>query len=62
MGGREGGGRVVQLLLSILLGGKNYAWRRDMQCVPLPFCIKHDNMVTVDNLIIRIDCPPLNNE
>ena len=29
---------------------------------PLPFCIKHDNMVTVDNLIIRIDCPPLNNE
>ena len=30
--------------------------------LPLPFCIKPDKLIVVDNLKLRIDCPPLNNE
>ena len=29
---------------------------------PLPFCIKLDKLIAVDNLNLRKDCPPLNNE
>ena len=28
--------------------------------LPLPFCIKPDKLIAVDNLNLRIDCPPLN--
>ena len=47
-GGGGGGGRTM------LEGGTIV--------LPLPFCIKPDKLIAVDNLNIRIDCPPLNNE
>ena len=53
-------GRLVQLLLSIILGGgKKSTWGRDIQCVP-PLLLHQT--ITMDNLIVRIDCPPLNHE
>ena len=30
--------------------------------LPLPFCIIPDKLIAVDNLNLRIDCLPLNNE
>ena len=30
--------------------------------LPLPLFIKSDKLIAVDNLNLRIDCPPLNNE
>ena len=46
-GGGGGGGRTM-------LGG------RYIHCAPSP--LKPDKLIAVDNLNIRIDCPPLNNE
>ena len=49
---RMGGGGGKELCLG---GGTSIV-------LPLPFCIKPDKLIAVDNLNLRIDCPPLNNE
>ena len=49
---RMGGGGGEELCLG---GGTSIV-------LPLPFCIKPDKLIAVDNLNLRIDCPPLNNE
>ena len=50
MGGGGGGGEEL-----CLGGGTSIV-------LPLPFCIKPDKLIAVDNLNLRIYCPPLNNE
>ena len=52
MGGGGGGGVGKELCLG---GGTSIV-------LPLPFCIKPDKLIALDNLNLRIDCPPLNNE
>ena len=57
-----GGGEVVKfLLLSILLGGggeRTMLGGGTSIVLPLPFCIKPDKLIAVDNLNLRIGCPP----
>ena len=30
--------------------------------LPLPFCIKPDKLIAVENINLRIGCPPFNNK
>ena len=65
MGKGELGNTKVSIVNSIRMGGVG-----EELCLgggtsialPLPFCIKPDKLIAVDNLNLRIDCPPLNNE
>ena len=42
-------------------GGKNYAWGRYIRYAPSP--LVYQTWIAVDILnLLRIDCPPLNNE
>ena len=68
-GGGGGGGRgsweintKVSIVYSIRMGGRTMLGGGTSIVLPLPFCIKPDKLIAVDNLNLRIDCPPLNNE
>ena len=71
--GGRGSWEIVKFLLSIVYsirmgeggggereGGKNYAWGRYIHYAPSP--LLYQTWIAVDNLNLRIDCPPLNNE
>ena len=64
----ELGNTKVSIVYSIRMGGgggggNNYAWGRYIHCAPSPLLyIKPDKLIAVDNLNLRIDCLPLNNE
>ena len=56
-GGGGGGWEIVKFLLSIRLGlGRGEGGRTEV-----PLC-SLSPLIAVDNLKLRIDCPPLNNE
>ena len=63
-----GGSSKVSIVYSItMVGGEGERGRTMLGggtsiVLPLPFCIKPDKLIAVDNLNLRIDCPPLNNE
>ena len=69
-GGGGGGGKgelgntKVSIVYSIRMGGggRTILGGGTSIVLPLPFCIKPDKLIAVDNLNLRIDCPPLNNE
>ena len=62
-GGGRGSWEIVKFLLSIRLRwGERTMLGGGTIVLPLPFCIKPDKLIAVDNLNLRIDCPPLNNE
>ena len=55
--GGGGGWEIVKFLLSIRLGlGRGEGGRTEV-----PLC-SLSSLIAVDNLKLRIDCPPLNNE
>ena len=64
MGGWGGGGSSkVSIVYSItMVGGRTALGGGTSIVLPLPFCIKPDKLIAVDNLNLRIDCPSLNNE
>ena len=56
------GNTKISIVYSIRMGGKKCLGGGTSIVLPLPFCIKPDKLIAVDNLNLRIDCPPLNNE
>ena len=61
MGEGEGGSSNVSIVYSIRMGGTMLGGGTSI-VLPLPFCIKPDKLIAVDNLNLMIDCPPLNKE
>ena len=52
----------IVYIYSIRMGGEELCLGGGTSIVlPLPFCIKPDKLIAVDNLNLRIDCPPLSN-
>ena len=62
VGKEELGNTKVSIVYSIRMGGRTMLGEGTSIELPLPFCIKPDKLIAVDNLNLRIDCPPLNNE
>ena len=62
VGKGELGNTKVSIVYSIRMGGRTMLGEGTSIELPLPFCIKPDKLIAVDNLNLRIDCPPLNNE
>ena len=60
----ELGNTKVSIVYSIRMGGGEELCLGGGTSIvlPLPFCIKPDKLIAVDNPNLRIDCPPLNNE
>ena len=56
-GGGRGGWEIVKFLLSIRLG----LGRGEGGLIEVPLC-SLSPLIAVDNLKLRIDCPPLKNE
>ena len=63
-GGGELGNSKVSIVYSVRMGGGGGRTMLGEGTIvlPLPFCIKPDKLIAMDNLNLRIDCPPLNNE
>ena len=62
VGKGELGNTKVSIVYSIRMGGRTMLGEGTSIVLPLPFCIKPDKLIAVDNQNLRIDCPPLNNE
>ena len=62
-GGWKGGSGKLSIVYFIgwLEGGRTMLGGGTSIMLPLPFCIKRDKVIAVDNINLKIGCPPLNN-